>query len=83
MMSGLRGSLWWSQGSLYFTKEILMVLERNLITAEPDYEVSRPSHPLRCLILLISSVMMAMATPRAAAVDTVDPSLNFLRRPVL
>lgn len=38
MMSGLRGSLWWSQGSLYFTKEIMMVLEPNPITAEPDYE---------------------------------------------
>lgn len=38
--------------------------------------LSRPSHPLRCLILLISSVMMAMGT-RAAAVDTVDPCLEF------
>lgn len=41
-MSGLRGSLWWSQGSLYFTKEIMMVLEPNPITAEPEEHHRQP-----------------------------------------
>lgn len=55
----------WRASQTAWTKTLLQLL-------------SRPSHPLRCrLILLISSVMMAMGTPRAAAVDTVDPCLEF------